>query len=73
MLERELKVRIRQSNLEFSADKIKQAFNSMMFREIVVDENTFFAKYENEPFASKLFEILKIKLPNSLLTKEQVF
>ncbi len=72
LLERELEVRIRQRNLEFSADKIKQALNSMMFREIVVDENTFFAKSKNEPFASKLFEILKIKLPNSLITKEQV-
>jgi len=72
LLERELELRLRQREIEYSAEKIKRALNSMEFSEIEIEANKFYMKSKNESLGSKIFELLKLKTPKNLLTQQQV-
>ncbi len=72
LLERELELRLRQREIEYSAEKIKSALNSMEFSEIEIEANKFYMKSKNESLGSKIFELLKLKTPKNLLTQQQL-
>lgn len=72
LLERDLELRLRQSEIEYSTAKIKEAINSLEFSKISIEEQIFYLKSNHEKLASNILSLLKIKQPSNLLSEEKV-
>ncbi len=71
LLERELELRLRQSHIEYSTAKIKEAINSLEFSKISIEEQLFYLKSNHQKLASNILSLLRIKQPASLLSEEK--
>jgi len=71
LLERELELCLRRRNVDFSAERIKEALNRMEFSEIEIEGQKYFLKGKHNSLASKIFAVLKIKQPANLMSNEQ--
>lgn len=71
LLERDLELRLRQSNIEYSTAKIKEAINSLEFSKISIEEQIFYLKSNHQKLASNILSLLRIKQPTSLLSEEK--
>jgi len=72
LLERELELRLRQREIEYSAERIKAGLNGMEFSEIEIEGERLFMRSKNENLGSKIFELLKIKMPKNIQSQQQV-
>ncbi len=67
LLERELELRLRNNKIEYSAKKIQEALNSLEFSKLEHEKGIFYVSSMAKGLASKIFNTLKIKLPNNTL------
>ncbi len=72
LLERELELRLRRLEIDYSAEKIKEALNSLEFSKIEIEGRTFYMKSKCQSLASKIMDLLRIKQPGNLLNEEQI-
>ncbi|MCF6268161.1 MAG: IS1634 family transposase [Melioribacteraceae bacterium] len=72
ILERELEIRLRKREIEFSPNRIKEALNSMEFSNIQIEKESLYLKGKHNQLASKIFSTLRINQPNNLLDHAQV-
>ncbi len=72
LLERELELRLRKRNIEFSSETIKRALNSVEFSEVEIEKEIYYLKGKQDKLASDIFSLLRIKQPRNLLLKEEV-
>jgi len=72
LLERELELRLRKRQIEYSSETIKEALNLLEFSEIEIEKQKYYLKGKHINLASKILAVLKIKQPVKLLTEEQV-
>lgn len=72
LLERELELRLRKRNIEFSSETIKRALNSVEFSEVEIEKEIYYLKGKQDKLASEIFSLLRIKQPRNLLLKEEV-
>lgn len=74
LLERELEYRLAHSHknkeISISPGEIKNALNSMELSLLSIQGEEFYLKSKHQPLASSIFDLLKIKLPNNLSSKE---
>lgn len=73
LLERDLEIRLRKRDIEFSPERIKEALNTMEFSHIQLEKESLFLKGKHNELASKIFSSLRINQPNNLLAENQVF
>lgn len=72
LLERELELRLKNQEIEYSAEKIKEALNSLEFSKIEIENQIFYMKSKCQSLASKIMECLRIKKPSNLLSESQM-
>ena len=66
LFERTLEFKLRQNSIEYSADKIRQALNSLEFSEISIENKTFYLRAPVEGLAYQLLKIFNIRMPKSM-------
>lgn len=71
LLERELELRLRKRQIEFSSEKIKEALNTVEFSEVEIEGEQYYLKGKQAKLASDIFALLRIKQPRHLLSKEE--
>lgn len=71
LLERELELRLRKRQIEFSSEKIKEALNTVEFSEVEIEGEKYYLKGKQAKLASDIFALLRIKQPRHLLSKEE--
>jgi transposase len=71
LLERELELRLRRRQIEFSSEKIKKALNTVEFSEVEIEGQKYYLKGKQDKLSSEIFSLLRIKQPRHLLSKEE--
>ena len=71
LFERTLEFKLRQNSIEYSADKIRQALNSLEFSEISIENKTFYLRAPVEGLAYQLLKIFNIRIPKSMSTPDE--
>ena len=61
LLERTLELKLKEKNIEFSPEKIKEALNSMNFAEVELNEEKFYIKTKANELSNKILKVLSIK------------
>ena len=61
LLERTLELKLKEKNIEFSREKIKEALNSMNFAEVELNEEKFYIKTKANELSNKILKVLSIK------------
>ncbi len=72
MLERELEFRLRKAAIPFSAEKIKDALNTLNFAKVDIEGRTYFIKTRAASLANKILRLLKIKPPKNITSEEEL-
>ena len=66
LLERHLEFKLYKNNISASAEKIREALNSLNFAKVSLNENTYFIKTKATDLAHKILRILKIGPPKNI-------
>jgi transposase len=66
MLERELEFRLRKAGIPFSAEKIKDALNTLNFAKVDIEGKAYLIKTKAASLAGKILRLLKIKQPKNI-------
>jgi len=66
LLARHLEFKMHKNNISASAEKIRQALNSLNFSKVSLNENTYFIKTKATDLAHKILRILKIGSPKNI-------
>jgi transposase len=61
LLERTLELKLKEKNIEFSPDRIKEALNSMNFAEVEYNNETYLLKTSALELSNKILKVLSIK------------
>lgn len=72
LLERHLEYMLNKNDIAVSAEKIKQALNSLNFAKVNFNENTYFIKTKATELAHKILRVLKIKSPKNITPVEEL-
>jgi len=72
LLERHLEFKLYKNNISASAEKIREALNSLNFAKVSLNENTYFIKTKAEDLANKILRILKIGPPKNITPVEEL-
>ena len=72
LLERHLEYKLNKNNISASAEKIRQALNSLNFAKVLINENTYFIKTKATDLAHKILRILKIGPPKNITPVEEL-
>jgi transposase len=71
VLERELEYRLTKRQIEHSPEQIKTALNSMEFSVLEIENESYYLKGKHLPLASKIFALLRLKLPPNMRGERQ--
>ncbi len=66
LMERTLEFKLREKNIEFSVNKIREALNSMKFSEITLNDETYIVKNKCLDLGNKIFSALRVKSPSNI-------
>jgi len=72
MLERELEFKLSKSGISFSAEKIKDALNTLNFAKVDIEGRAYFIKTRAASLANKILRLLKIKPPKNITPEEEL-
>jgi len=72
LLERHLEYKLTKNNTIASADKIKDALNSLNFAKVSLNGSSYFIKTKAEDLAYKILRILKIPSPKNITPVEEL-
>jgi len=72
LLARHLEYKLAKNGISASAEKIKQALNSLNFAEVSFGGSSYFIKTKAEDLAYKILRILKIKSPKNITPVEEL-
>lgn len=72
MMERRLEMILRDENIEYSPDKIRDALNGMQLAYFRLNGEETFVKAKNTPLANHICKLLKIVLPQNINSKAQI-
>lgn len=72
MLERRLELMLNEKEIENSPEKIREALNSMQLAKLTLNQKCLFIKTKNASLANKIFDTLKITLPQSINDEEKI-
>ncbi len=72
LLERHLEYKLTKNNTIASADKIKDALNSLNFAKVSLNGSSYFIKTKAEDLAHKILRILKIPSPKNITPIEEL-
>jgi len=72
LLERHLEYKLAKNSIPASADKIRDALNSLNFAKVTFGGNSYFIKTKAEDLAYKILRILKIKSPKNITPIEEL-
>ena len=70
LIERTLEIELKQNNIEYSPEKIREALNSLQFSEIEIEGQRFYLRSKVEGLANDILRILKIRIPPNITTPE---
>ncbi|MCL4415488.1 MAG: hypothetical protein M1365_02120 [Actinobacteria bacterium] len=66
LLERHLEYKLAKNGIPASADKIRDALNSLNLAKVTIKDSCFFIKTKAEDLAYKILRILKISSPKNI-------
>jgi transposase len=72
LLERHLEYKLAKNSISASAEKIRQALNSLNFAKVSLGESSFLIKTKAEDLAHKILRILKIASPKNITSVEEL-
>ena len=72
LLERHLEFKLQKNNVSASAEKIRQALNSLNFAKVSLNGCSYFIKTKAEDLAHKILRILKIGSPKNVTPVEEL-
>lgn len=72
LLARHLEYKLNKNNISASAEKIREALNSLNFAKVSLNGNSYFIKTKVEDLAYKILKILKIKPPKNITPVEEL-
>ena len=72
LLERTLELKLKNSNIEASPEKIREALNAMTFTEVDIDDSTYYIKNKGTDLSNKIARVMKIKPPKNITTEEEL-
>jgi transposase len=72
LLERHLEYKLYKNDISASAEKIRQALNSLNFAKVTLGSSSYFIKTKAEDLAYKILRILKIPSPKNITTVEEL-
>jgi transposase len=72
LLERHLEFKLHKNNIVASAEKIREALNSLNFAKVSLGKNTYFIKTKATDLANKILRILKIGSPKNITPVEEL-
>ncbi|MEW6229735.1 MAG: hypothetical protein AB1700_16865 [Bacillota bacterium] len=67
LLARTLEFKLREAEVEASADAIREAVNSMSFAKVEIDERGYLIKTRGTDLSNKILRLLRIKPPANVL------
>jgi transposase len=72
LLERHLEFELNKNDTAASAEKIRQALNSLNFAKVTLNDNTYYIKTKATDLAHKILRILKIASPKNITPVEEL-
>jgi len=72
LLERHLEYKLAKNGISASADKVRNALNSLNFAKVTLGESSYFIKTKAEDLAHKILRILKIASPKNITPAEEL-
>ena len=66
LLERNLEFKLKEKNIDYSPERIKEALNSMNIVEADMEDNKFIMKVKPLPLAQNIFAALRINYPKNI-------
>jgi len=72
LLERHLEFKLQKNNVSASAEKIRQALNSLNFAKVSLNGSSYFIKTKAEDLANNILRILKIGSPKNVTPVEEL-
>jgi len=66
LLERNLEFKLKEKNIDYSPERIKEALNSMNIVEADMEDNKFIMKVKPMPLAHNIFTALRINYPKNI-------
>ncbi|MHB1662031.1 MAG: hypothetical protein ACYCTD_08075 [bacterium] len=65
-MERTLELKLKEKNIDFSPERIKEALNSMNFASVEINKERFLIKTKPLELGNKILNSLRIKHPKNL-------
>ncbi|MCK6606647.1 MAG: IS1634 family transposase [Ignavibacteriaceae bacterium] len=72
LLERALELKLKESSVEYSVEKIKDALNNSVFAGLNINDRQFYLKMKQPELAFKIFNALRIKHPKDILSQQDL-
>lgn len=72
LLERHLEYKLAKNGISASAERIREALNSLNFAKVSLGESSYFIKTKAEDLAHKILRILKIASPKNITPAEEL-
>jgi transposase len=72
ILERRLELLLNEAEIENSPEKIRESLNSMQLAKVTVNNEELYIKAKNSPLATKIWDLLKIKLTHNVNSESQL-
>ncbi len=71
LIERTLELELKQNNIEYSPQKIRDALNDLQFSEIEIEGQTFYLRSPVEGLANDILRTLRIRIPAGITTPDE--
>lgn len=72
LMERTLELKLKNSGITASPEKIREALNAMCFTKVEIDQNTFYIKTKGTELSNSIFRALRIKQPKNITPAEEL-
>jgi len=72
LLERELEYKLSENNKRASADRIREAINSMIFTGISIEDSEYYLRSNHNKLASEIMSVMRIKQAAHLFSENQL-